>query len=153
MNIFLPYPKDINKSVRSLDDRRLIKQILECKILLYISETNQNGGYANHPVAKHYREQTDFLHFYGFVCCLEYKARFNKTHKYAPIFNPTRPCLNTNDYIPFYAEGSKTDPNCIRTTDSETAGELFRNKLNKKWKTDSIPPKWTNRTEPKFYTA
>lgn len=30
MNIFLPYEEDIERSVRSLDDKRLNKQILEC---------------------------------------------------------------------------------------------------------------------------
>jgi hypothetical protein len=31
MNIFLPYENDIEKSVMSLDDKGLNKQILECK--------------------------------------------------------------------------------------------------------------------------
>ena len=153
MNIFLPCPNNINQSVRSLDDRRLIKQILECKVLLYISETNQSGGYANHPVAKHYREQPNFLRYYGWVCCCEYFIRFNKMHEYTPIFKPVAVFDKVADYTPLYAEGRRTDPDSIRTTDPKTVGELFRNKLNQKWKTDSIPPKWTNRTEPKFYNA
>ena len=49
MNIFLPYEYDIKKSVISLDDRRLIKQILEVHQLARIKIENRSGGYSNHP--------------------------------------------------------------------------------------------------------
>ena len=34
MNVFLPYERNLKKSVQSLDDKRLNKQILECYQLL-----------------------------------------------------------------------------------------------------------------------
>jgi hypothetical protein len=56
VNIFLPYENDIKKSVESLDDRRLNKQILECKQLLSLSIDEyscvdvSDRGYRNHPI-------------------------------------------------------------------------------------------------------
>lgn len=149
MNIFLPFPEDIEASVRSLDDRRLVKQIQEVKVLLSIAESHRTDGYAYHPVAIHYRTQPEFLHYYGFLCCREYLFRFDKTHAYNAIFKACD--YNGTDYIPFYAEGSKDNPDCIRTT--KNVGELFRAKLCRKWDNDKIPPRWTNRTAPGFYAA
>ncbi len=149
MNIFLPYPESAARSAAALDDRRLVKQILECKILLDIATQNRTDGYARHPVAVHYRGQTDFLRFYGLECCREYLHRFNRPHAYAPYFAALRAGEKQPDYIPFYAEGSRTDPKSIRTT--ENVGDLFRAKLCRKWQTDRTEPRWTNRTAPEFY--
>ena len=55
-------------------------------------------------------------------------------------------------YIPYYMEGSKGQPNYIRTT--ENVSTLFQSKLCKKWDADKEkgrPPKWTNRQVPDFY--
>ena len=149
MNIFLPFPEDIEASVRSLDDRRLIKQIQEAKVLLSVAESHRTDGYARHPVAAHYRTQPEFLHYYGFLCCREYSFRFGKNHAYSTNFKACE--YDGAHYVPFYAEGSKGDLNYIRTT--ENVGELFKAKLSRKWNDDKIPPKWTNRTVPWFYTA
>ena len=46
-------------------------------------------------------------------------------------------------------EGSKGQPNYIRTTDN--VSYLYQAKLIKKWETDKKPPKWTNRGMPSFY--
>lgn len=149
MNIFLPFPEDVPRSAAVLDDRRLVKQILECKILLDIAVQNRTDGYSRHPVAVHYRTQHNFLSYYGWTCCREYLHRFDRKHAYEPIFEPFGVDETQPDYIPFYAEGSRTDPNSIRTT--ENVGELFRAKLCRKWQTDRTEPRWTNRTAPEFY--
>ena len=55
-------------------------------------------------------------------------------------------------FTPYYMEGSKGQPNYIRTT--ENVGELFRQKLIKKWNADKEKgrkPRWTNRQVPEFY--
>lgn len=88
MNIFLPYPEDVLRSAAVLDDRRLVKQILECKILLDIAVQNRTDGYSRHPVAVHYRTQHNFLRYYGWVCCREYLHRFDRKHAYEHIFDP-----------------------------------------------------------------
>ena len=160
MNIFMPC-KSIEESVRALDDKRLIKQILECEQILLINERVNEGeqrvGYANHPVVKHYREEdfgTTFLLNYGRAACEEYGERFDKLPKnywsfpwnhvlFIPVF------VSIPNLI--YAEGSKTSPDCIRETDNEKVFELFKQKLIKKWDNDKYPPKWTNREPPSWY--
>ena len=56
------------------------------------------------------------------------------------------------EFTPYYMEGSKDSPNCIRTT--ENVSRLFQDKLCKMWDNDKAngrPPKWTNRQAPEFY--
>lgn len=158
MNLFLP-EKTIYDSVRALDDRRLIKQILECKTILdvaienkkWIHEQCKNIGYAKHPVVDYYKDYGDYIAMYGIKACQEYSSRFNKTHKLEYYFFQNGAMYLRPSMIPkpFYCEGSKTDPNCIRTTDNTV--ELFRAKLCKKWDNDKYPPKWTNRESPAWY--
>mgnify|MGYP003297340160 CR=1 FL=1 len=80
MNVFLP-EQSVMDCVRALDDNRLMKQILEIKVLL-----NGGAGYAHHPVKVFYADKQDFLRHYGFSCCVEYYMRFGKIHKYADDF-------------------------------------------------------------------
>lgn len=149
MNIFLPYENDIIKSVQSLNDKRLIKQILECK-QIYMAASGESQGYKNHPIVVHYKHYIQIVLIYGSKCCIEYFLRFRKHHKYWDWFNM---CGSHTDliinYIPFYAEYPKTDKRCIRTT--ENVSELYQKKLIDKWQNDKIEPKWTNRDAPEFY--
>lgn len=160
MNIFLPYVTDINKSIESLDDRRLIKQILEVYQLLQIYEKEKHGivlnssrGYQNHPIYKHYRQYPDFLYLYGWCACQEYLYRFAKHHKYEEYFahevNSSKRAEFYN-YIPFYMEGHKNDPNMIRTTDPNNVEFLFQNKLINKWLSSKYTVIWSKRDVPVF---
>lgn len=157
MNIFLPYENDIQKSAQSLDDLRLNKQILECYQLLSNAIKEEIGeeikGYKNHPIYVHYKGNLPFLMFYGYKCCVEYQYRFQRQHKLTMgfmsaimLFGAVEEALT---YTPFYMEGSKGQPNYIRTTENVSA--LYQAKLINKWETDKIPPKWTNREMPSFY--
>ena len=157
MNIFLPYENDVNKSVQSLCDLRLNKQILECYQLFKnaLKEKNEEEvkGYKNHPIYVHYKSNIEFLAMYGLCCCREYYGRFHKTHKLEETFiqfmwGKTAPV----EYTPFYMQGSKGQLNYIRTT--ENVSELYQKKLCEKWENDKAkgrPPKWTNRDIPSFY--
>lgn len=175
MNIFLPYCHedkitydDIANSVKSLDDKRLVKQILEIKqiyncYLYSINEifTEHSKGYINHPVIQYYIKHPEFLSVYGECCCYEYYYRFNKHHIYEMFFLCNR-CYWENYWetyhvlykkptIPFYVEKSKKDPTNIRTT--KNVDKLFQIKLNKKWNADLIKgnkPKWTKEDIPAF---
>ena len=156
MNLFLP-EETIVDSVKALDDKRLIKQILECKTILDVALEGKQG-YAKHPVVAYYSEYPQFVTEYGKICCNEYCIRFAKEHKLYWYF--LEKWLNRDKYFkgkekecpkPFYCEGAKTDPNCIRTT--ENTVELFRNKLCEKWDNDKIAPKWTNRQPPEWYKS
>ena len=151
MNIFLPYENDIIKSLQSLDDRRLVKQVMECKILTDIA-LGKKSGYANHPVSKHYKDYPSFLIDYGLASCKEYEHRYQKMHQYLPYFEEIHKLEESYPFIPFYVEGSKRSPNCIRTSDN--VSQLFQQKLIHKWNEDTVkgrPPRWTNREVADFY--
>lgn len=158
MNIFLPYEQNINKSVEALDDKRLVKQILEIYQLLQIYEKEKSGiiltgaGYHNHPIYKYYKQYPNFLYLYGWYACQEYSYRFDKHHRYEEYFafeiNSSKRAENYF-YIPFYAEGSKNSKYCIRTT--ENVSTLYQDKLISKWLSDKQTVKWTNRDYPEFF--
>ena len=171
MNVFLPYENDVVASVQSLDDVRLNKQAVECYQLLTSAVKERNGvpikGHRNHPIYVFYKNNLEFLAYYGYRCCEEYQERFGKEHSLEGYFFE---CLKNLDvtmitfsgnicfdvvqpkYTPYYMEGSKGQPNYIRTT--ENVSVLFQSKLCKKWDADKEkgrPPRWTNRNIPDFY--
>lgn len=150
MNIFLPYENSATLSAQALDDKRLLKQILETRQILQVAE-GASEGFKNHPITQHYLPYKAFLAYYGISCCLEYQYRFKKIHKCFDYFRE-RNTINWEQYVPFYAAGAKNSPNCVRTT--ENVSELYHNKLCEKWQEDIAkgrPPKWTNREIPIFY--
>lgn len=158
MNLFLPYENDVKKSVSALDNARLVKQILECKILLdgaiaYKNEEITNG-YFKHPVAQHYKDYPEILAYYGYVACMEYAFRFSVEHQYFTYFREKIKELNIvttaqPQFVPFYMEGPKDSIYCIRTT--ENVSKLFQDKLVKKWSNGKNQPRWTGRDIPDFY--
>lgn len=151
MNIFMP-EETIYDSVRALDDKRLVKQILECKTILDVALDETKKGYARHPVVVYYKDYPRYIADYAVEACVAYAERFHKHHNLSSWFwdKMVGLRLSIDSYPkPFYCEGSKTDTNCIRTT--ENTVELFRNKLCKKWDNDKYPPKWTNREPPVWY--
>lgn len=157
MNVFLPYSNDIAKSVQSLDNKRLVKQILETKILLDGARAYEKGevpnSYFKHPVAQYYKDDPEFLAYYGLECCKEYWFRYNKYHEYYDYFENL--CENwykiqgTPAFTPYYMELPKSDPDHIRTT--QFVDDLFQAKLIKKWLNDKNPPTWGIRNTPDFY--
>ena len=160
MNIFLPYENSVEQSIASLDDRRLNKQILECKQLLSLAIDEVSGidvskrGYRNHPIYTHYKDNLRFLSLYGYLCCREFQYRFDKNHSLHNHFYDLWVMYNRynmkTSYTPFYMEGSKGKPNYIRTT--ENVSSLYQNKLVNKWINSKYNVKWTNRNVPKFFT-
>ena len=147
MNIFLP-EENIYDSVKSLDDKRLNKQIAECKTILGVA-LDGKLGYSYHPVTIYYKDYPWFVCKYGIVACVEYWNRFDKIHKSYEWFDKKSEEIDIGEVEPkpFYCEGLITDPNHIRTT--ENTVKLFRQKLCKKWNESN--PKWTNRKQPKWY--
>ena len=150
MNIFLPYEDSPTLSAQALDDKRLLKQILETRQILQVAE-GASEGYKNHPITQHYLPYKSFLAYYGISCCLEYQYRFKKIHKYFEYFCE-KDTIGWEDYVPFYAAEAKNSPDCIRTT--ENVSKLYQDRLCEKWQEDIAkgqPPKWTNRLPPEFY--
>ena len=160
MNIFLPYETNFRASVRALDDKRLNKQLLECYQLINNVIKERKGekvvGYKNHPIYLHYKQYFQALILYAWNCCMEYLDRFEKFHA---LHNQINWLYLTEvdtsiaiPFTPFYMQGSKGQPNYIRTT--EKVSELYQNRLIEKWENDKAngrQPKWTNQEPPIFY--
>lgn len=172
MNIFLPYEKSVVKSVEALDDVRLQKQLVETYQLLTLALKEQSegkeikAGHYHHPIYLFYKNNIPFLAYYGYECCREYDYRFKKWHSLTWYFDnelENQGLFGIDDdgfvnyceipkFTPYYMEGSKGQPNYIRTTENVSA--LFQAKLCKKWEQDKAKgrePKWTNRQVPEFY--
>lgn len=158
MNLFLPYENNVGKSVQSLDDKRLIKQISNIYQLVQIWEKEKQGielgnrGYHKHPIYLHYKRYPKFLYFYGYTACIEYKFRFKQDHTHYEYFLNNYLKDKTFRHKPFYMEGSKNDKlNCIRTL--ENVSLLYQRKLIQLWINyeDKQEPIWTNRKKPEFF--
>lgn len=163
MNIFLSN-SSAKQSIQELDDLRLQKQLVEVYQLLTLAIKEQEegheikAGHYHHPVYLFYKSNIPFLAYYGWKCCQEYQYRFSKWHSLSYYFsdmvtnNMAEFGMKIPKHTPYYMEGSKGQPNYIRTT--KNVGELFRQKLIKKWEQDKAKgrqPKWTNRQVPQFY--
>jgi len=152
MNLFMPY-FSIEASVRSLDNIRLNKQILECYQILRVA-LGESEGYKNHPIIKHYSQYPGFVAKYGWHCCTEYNFRTNKHHKYEDYFYSIRWSSPDEEVKLLFAKYSKDDPRCIREYNTDKVLELFKWSLSNKWDEDlkkNRTPTWTKRNIPSFY--
>lgn len=148
---------DLKVSARNLDDRRLIKQILECYQIIKVNERvalgEDNVGYRNHPVIVFYRDYPDYVIDFGLACCKEYTFRFGRIHAYdneftklavARMNSHPNGIYNCYPEAPIYVEG-KTQVSDI------TSYDLFMKKMLNKWHNDRLKPKWTRRISPRWY--
>lgn len=62
MQVFIPFASPLGVA-RTLDSKRLRKQIIECNQILNAIETG-TGSWRNHPVVRMYRNHTDWLKKY-----------------------------------------------------------------------------------------
>ena len=157
MQVFLPYPNDLTKSVQSLDDLRLNKQITEINQIL-LTYVNGCGGHSEHPVNKWYKSKQgwEFLKDYSMCLCTEYTYRFGRIHmgyfatvglsKHGEWHN-----LGLEDEITFTPAYIKDQVNKDQIITTDNVGELYRKLLCEKWDGDKVVPKWTGRTVPEFY--
>ena len=77
VNTFIPF-KDFKKCAEVLDDKRLYKQIVECKqILNAIDANNKNEkyGYQNHPIVKMWQLYPNALRYYQWCMFKEWAKR------------------------------------------------------------------------------
>jgi hypothetical protein len=78
MQTFLPYPSFVD-SAKTLDDKRLGKQIIECQQILKAC-TNPDYGWQNHPAVNMWRGYEGALLTYQGHCALEWKLRRGNEH-------------------------------------------------------------------------
>jgi len=81
MQTFLPYPS-YSQTAMCLDNKRLIKQILEAVQIFNVIKNPLAKGWQKHPAVNQWRNHPGQLMSYAVCMCHEYTNRFNKIHKY-----------------------------------------------------------------------
>jgi hypothetical protein len=139
-----------------LDDKRLVKMILETAQLL-ATAVNLNGGqctykttHKNHPCSiwarAHRGNYLWLMQLFGELN-KEYTFRFNKTHKSFGYWHEF-------DSGQYFLEDSKIfdkHPNCTKFKEVPDVYKAYEICMVDKWKNDKRTPKWTNRQAPSFY--
>ncbi len=166
MNIFVTDISPV-KSAEALDDKRLIKMVLESAQLLSTSifvhshivhAQIYKPTHLKHPCtlwACKTSANWQWLFDHLVALCIEYTRRYNRAHKTSGI-------LSHLTELKFHIEeGPMTD--FVNCTSSESMKVDFRNISNvqeayrlylaSKWNYDKLPPKWTNRQAPNWYNS
>lgn len=161
MNIFVtdPCPK---KSAQALDDKRVIKMILESAQILSTVIRGLNQEYADsrnlykkthtgHPCVKWAgQSRSNYLWLLSHMQALldEYTYRFGKHHKsggLVPAFQEYAPRMLDPGLIPFV--------NCTDFKHVPDVHNAYRQALASKWKNDKLVPRWTQTIEPEWRIA
>lgn len=145
MQIFVTYPDPI-KCAKYLDNRRLIKMVLESAQLLSTA-IHLNGDigpykitHKNHPLAiwtRTSQSNYQWLLQHLEALCAEYTRRFKKIHKTSTligIFSNKLKLIPSGKQTPFI--------NCTTYKHIENVFISYRLELRKKWKNDIIKPRW-----------
>ncbi len=158
MNIFVTSPCPY-ESARYLDDKRVIKMVLE-SVQLLSTAVNEIAGkqvgpyrttHKNHPCAvwaRQNRANFNWLVRHAAGLAAEYKRRYGKTHKSASYIGQLQ-WLGCSLLPP----GEKLTPfaNCARHKGLGIEGvgrdvhECYRDYLNQRWLADKRPPSSTIR--------
>lgn len=160
MNIFVT-DEDPKISAQNLDDKRVVKMILESAQMLCTALHHNNASHlakykathANHPCNVWCRESREnyywlFRHF--IALCSEYTHRYGKIHKSQQLANHLQMGMQ---HIP---HGERTPfPNCAARSDMnidfkhiDPVTYAYKLYLIERWLNDKVNPKWTNRTRP-----
>jgi hypothetical protein len=167
MNIFLPSPTPYN-SVIALDDKRIVKMVLETAQLLctavHLSDELEEfrdlelykATHINHPCNKWTRETMDnwrYLFQYFIAICNEYHFRYDKIHaSYEKLYRPLTiiDCFLYERKYHFMAHTSFV--NCTKNPEYDfthlPVHEAYKEVLKYKWCHDKRKPTWTNRQRP-----
>ena len=145
------------ESAKVLDDKRVIKMILESAQMLCTAinlfgtiKSPYKSTHRNHPDtvwARASHENYIWLCKHFTALCDEYKTRFNKVHKceqYKDFF------YDCSTVISFPEQGLTAFPNCTTFKEVKETTLAYRNYLNQKWQLDKRPPKWTNSLPPNW---
>ena len=165
MNIFATNICPIT-SAYNLDDKRLIKMVIESAQLLstaiflnsnIVHHDIYKPTHQKHPCtiwASLNRTNWDWLFEHFQSLCSEYTFRYNKKHKTAQLV------LTLAEYSKYLPHSSKITPfpNCTKSktlqvdfTNITDTHEAYQKYLTTKWQYDQVKPKWTNRSAPIWY--
>lgn len=157
MNIFIP-SNNQKDCVISLDDKRLVKMVLEtAQILSTVASLNKYNvtykpTHVNHPCVKWTAESNDnywWLYTYFALICGEYTYRFDKVHKCTQLLNELAVSIPNKGMTDFVNCTSNKDKG-ISFKHISDVHEAYRLYLNSRWVTDTRKPMWTKREKPKW---
>jgi len=146
MNIFV-ICSDPKRNARMLDNKRVVKMVLETAQLLsnamihYTGQGPYKQTHWNHPCSVWVRQSTVnyrwLLSLFSELCA-EYTRRYGKIHKCQQLFDIfDKAVLVSNDNLtPF--------KNCTDFKDLPTFA-AYRMAMKTKWKNDKIRPSWNTR--------
>lgn len=145
MNIFVTDPSPVI-SAKNLDDKRVIKMILESAQMLStaIWECGGTGFYKpthkNHPCSKWARENVSnyiWLKEHFGALSAEYTLRYGKKHKCEDYDQ------DIVEGVRLLPDGTRTPfPNCTNYKDIEDVHEAYKLCLADKWENDKRTPTW-----------
>ncbi len=143
MNIFVTNPDPI-KSAEYLDDKRVIKMILESAQLMCTAarsfgiEAVYRSTHLNHPCSiwvRTSRENYAWLLEHFKALCNEYTKRYGKVHKcmeYLPLFEQYQQVIPSDKLTPFV--------NCTNFKHIDDVCAAYKLCLDEKWKNDKKTP-------------
>ena len=158
MNIFVtnPCPK---LSAKALDDKRVIKMILESAQMLSTVIRSKDEQYAEsnslykkthsgHPCVKWTAQSKgNYIWLLKHMEALleEYTLRFGKQHKSGTLFAAFL------DFVGRMPENGLTPfTNCTDFKEVNDVHEAYKKALAAKWKNDKHRPKWTGASQPEW---
>ena len=149
MNLFIT-SEDPGACARALDDRRLRKSILETAQMLntVLGLHFYMPTHKRHPCTLWVRDNARWTTAFGVALHTEYVVRFEKRHASNQIIEhcDTRFCLErVIRPLLFVVVGDDEGPRRISEPFS-----AYRDILNRKWRTDRVPPHWTKRGPPSW---
>lgn len=156
MNIFATDESPV-VSASNLDDRRVIKMILETGQLMStacrLNDIEHVGLYAvaylNHPCSRWARSTRGnflWLGIHGLAMCNIYRDIYGRQHKTEDVI---RLALDHHDDLP---EGP-LEPfvNCALDKNTLDVIQAYRDTMNIKWANDNRRPTWQLREKPDWY--
>ena len=162
MNIFVTSP-DPKACAEALDDRRLVKMVLETAQLLCTAmhargyEVAYKPTHFNHPCsiwARASLNNLQWLHQHGVSLGVEYDRRYNRLHASAEVI------LSMSDAIKALCRNAQRPLGFANVARNARLGldytdrpviDAYRAYLIAKWEEDGALARWTNRKRPFWY--
>ena len=153
MNLFI-LDKDLQQSIQALDDKRIIKMVLETAQILCTVLSNEGldvpyrPTHKNHPVTKWVGSSKQNLiytwNYFNYILD-EYQHRFSKRHKCADVQSYLHPYISQ---VITTSDRATSFENCSSFKNEEDVIQAYRKTMVNKWASDKRSPNWTKRNKP-----
>lgn len=155
MNIFAT-SRDPAIAAHNLDDKRVVKMILETAQLLSAAVTSHGvrdeelykATHLYHPCAIWTRTSRQHFHWlvlHGLALGRVYRKAYGKTHASVEIIHM---CNEYKHIIP--DNGWEDWANCTDDKSEKDVITAYINYMNRKWNNDGFVPTWKNRNKPEW---